>query len=107
MNMLKLNAQGNIELNGALVGFEIWDKQAALILQLSLEQFAGMAPEAPSGAEAFSLADGVPGEPDESKSSVRLLQIAVPYQEALKLGWSLAEAAQQALHPSEPLSRPV
>jgi hypothetical protein len=100
-----------------VVGFEIWDADAALLLLLKLEHFgaavpvtepppAGWEPVMPVPDGPYSSVADPPAkavgqaEPHTIRPIVQI-QVAVPYHEALKLGWSLAEAASAALHPPE------
>lgn len=118
------DSKGNIILNGALTDFELWDRDAGLVLLVKLEQF--LITDSPPKEDPMISVSSESPHPDEDSpcapnplatadapegtrgntGGVRVVtfQIAIPYYEALKLGWSLAEAAMAGLHPpgSEP-----
>jgi hypothetical protein len=108
------DSEGRIIIKGALVGSIIWDADVAVVLLLKLERFEGVMPitcQTPADWDPIMPTDnsrredaatGLDGgdalaEPHETKPTVHMLQIAVPVQEALKLGWSLTETANQML----------
>jgi hypothetical protein len=117
------DSEGRIVIRGALVGSQIWDAEFAVILLLKLEQFEKALPiigQPPSDWNPMMPADNsirqasatgpggadAPTEPHVTEPTVHMLQIAVPVQEALKLGWGLTETAQQILR-AKPTDRPV
>jgi hypothetical protein len=112
--------QGRIVIRGAVAGHEIWEAEMAVLLLLKLEQFERSVPvddppphwnpimptqnerhPAP-GAPDPSAESAETMEPPSNTPSVHMLQVAVPVQEALELGWVLYETAFRILHPEAP-----
>lgn len=112
-----IDPAGRLIIRGAVVGSHVLDAEDAIILILKLEQFETLLPLFDPPPEWEPLMRGkddpytpekaaAPQEPRTSEPSVQMLQIAIPLKEALKLGWSLLEAARQALAPPASNSRP-
>jgi hypothetical protein len=116
------DSKGNLVIKGALVGSQVWDAEFAVILVLKLEQFEKALPiigPPPPGWDPIMPADNpmredsvtetrevdVLEELHETKPTVHMLQIAIPFSEAKKLGWSLMEVAQQILQ-AKPIGPP-
>lgn len=117
------NSEGRIVIKGAVVGSQVWDAEIAIILLLKLEQFEKALPvigQPPPDWNPILPSDNASredyatgprignssGSPHETKPTVHMIQIAVPVEEALKLGWALTETAQQILQakPTGPIS---
>jgi hypothetical protein len=117
------DSEGRVLINGALVGSQVWDAEFAVILLLKLERFEKALPvigQTPPVWNPIMLADNstredsaivphggdAPAGLHETEPAVHMIQIAVPAQEALKLGWALTETAQQILQ-AKPTDGPI
>jgi hypothetical protein len=117
------DSEGRIIIKGAVVGSQVWDAEFAVILLLKLERIDKTLPiigQPPPDWDPIMPADNsiredpatgprgadTPTESHETKPTVHMIQIAMPVQEARKLGWALTETVQQILQ-TKPTDRPV
>ena len=101
-----VDSEGRIKIRGAVRGFTVFDANAGLILLLDLEQFEkAVQMDEVDGWDALVRAEAAqhPTQKDDDQAQPQTstaivhLQVAVPYDQALKLGWGLMEAAKDAL----------
>jgi hypothetical protein len=108
------DSNGDLLINGVVLGSQVWDAELAIILLLKMEKHDAALPIIgkpphdwnpimPVGNAIFSGEGAVAPQVDPrakshgSKPAECMIQVAIPVREALKLGWALAETAQALL----------